>query len=976
MCGIAGALNFNDTAGPVDQAIVSSLNDLQRRRGPDGAGLWSSNDNRVVFGHRRLAIIDTSESGAQPMSDVSGRWTITFNGEIYNYRELRLELERSGRVFRTNCDTEVLINAVAQWGEQALRRLRGMFAFALWDGQQQELWLARDPYGIKPLYAATSRDTIWFASQARALARCAPVDTRYDAAALTGFYLWGYVPEPFSWWTGIRMFPAGHVQRIRLGERPSTPVPFALIQDEYIKQHDQSLAPGELHQLLLETVRDHLVSDVPVGIFLSAGIDSNAIAGLAAELGAELRTITLAFDEYSGTSADEAPIAEEAARLLRSDHVTVRMSKRDFGEAIEDFLESMDQPTIDGLNTYLISRAAAKQGLKVALSGLGGDELFGGYPSFRHVPAIIKWGKRVPFPHFSSGAVRRLSNLLTHYGVPPKVPALLSHSRDLPSAYLLRRALHLEDELNAMLDGNCVKEGLERLATLGALEGTLGQHRAAETTAHAQIALLESCWYLRNQPLRDTDWSSMAHGLEVRVPFVDIRLLERLGPAIASGVPPNKRDLAASAKHLSPRVVGRCKTGFSIPIRDWVSEHLGAPERGLRGWAKFVAGQFDCSSKLSSHPAIHQLHGGKPMHQPVGTLPGAIESNRLFDESILIFRIGSIGDTVIALPCLHKIADSFPNSRRIVVTNAPVSAKAAPLSSVLGTSGLADDFIQFSPSTRNLREILQLRDKIRKTGATTLIYLSPASLFRTLRDVAFFRCCGIRRIVGAPLSRDLRNCRVDASTGMYEREAERLARCLWRLGSIDLHDRSLWDLRLQAEEIAAAKRFLSPLGGVCFLAVNTGGKVPRNDWGDEYWIELFELLSLEYSHFAIGMLGSQDERIRSERILSNWQGPKINLCGKLTPRESAAVIQQAALFVGHDSGPMHLAAAVGTPCVAMLGDFNPPKKWHPFGGEHSVIHDMRGVRHISPQQVFAAARSAIAARREREISLQCTAAEM
>ena len=241
---------------------------------PTATGLWSSKDNRVVLGHRRLAIIDTGSSGAQPMSDATGRWVISFNGEIYNYRALRLELERLGCVFLTNSDTEVLINAVAQWGEAGLRKLRGMYAFALWDTLNQELWLVRDPYGIKPLYVAESQGTIWFASQARALATCAPVDTRRDAAALTGFYLWGHVPEPFSWWAGVRMLPAGHVQRIRVGRALSPAKSFHNIQDAYVQKPAQPLVPGELRQLMLDSVQHHLVADVPVGIFLSAGIDS------------------------------------------------------------------------------------------------------------------------------------------------------------------------------------------------------------------------------------------------------------------------------------------------------------------------------------------------------------------------------------------------------------------------------------------------------------------------------------------------------------------------------------------------------------------------------------------------------------------------------------------------------------------------------------------------------------------------------
>src|ERR1019366_4068834 len=204
-----------------------------------------------------------------------------------------------------------------------------------------------------------------------------------DAAALTGFYLWGHVPEPFSWWSGIRMLPAGHVQRIRADRPIGAPKVFSVIQDAYVAGPPQPLASGELRSLLLESVRHHMVADVPVGVFLSAGIDSNVIAALAAELGTQLRTVTLAFNEYAGTPDDEAPLAEATARLLRSDHATVRIGRDEFEELLDDFLRSMDQPSIDGLNTYLVSRAAAKQGLKVDLSGLAGDELFGGYPCFR-----------------------------------------------------------------------------------------------------------------------------------------------------------------------------------------------------------------------------------------------------------------------------------------------------------------------------------------------------------------------------------------------------------------------------------------------------------------------------------------------------------------------------------------------------------------------------------------------------------------
>ena len=591
MCGIAGGFAFSPVAERIDQAVVSRLNDLQRSRGPDGVGLWAD-DNHIVLGHRRLAIIDTGAGGAQPMADATGRWVITFNGEIYNYRALRTELEKQGCVFRTNSDTEVLINVISTWGEAGFNKLRGMYALALWDALKQELWLARDPYGIKPLYVSERQGVIWFASQARALANCVPIDTRRDAAALVGFYLWGHVPEPFSWWAGIRMFPPGHVQRVRVGSTPSAPRAFACVQDAFTKRPPQPLSSDELRELVLDSVRHHMVADVPVGVFLSAGVDSNVIAGLAAELGTKLNTITLAFDEYAGTPDDEAPLAEAAARILRSDHVTVRIGRVEFEELLDDFFKSMDQPTIDGLNTYLISRAAASQGLKVALSGLGGDELFGGYPSFWQIPNLLKWGRRIPFSKSVGHAIEAVMRTMPLPGLPPKTAGLLSHSGDIASSYLLRRALHLENELDSLLDESWLKEGLERLSTIEAINRTVGPLQTAGVSVHAQVAAIESCWYMRNQLLRDTDWSSMAHGLEVRVPFVDATLLERLGPAIASHAPPGKRDLASCVQQLPSAMLDKPKTGFTTPVRAWIGGSTGSSARGLRGWAADVHRRF------------------------------------------------------------------------------------------------------------------------------------------------------------------------------------------------------------------------------------------------------------------------------------------------------------------------------------------------------------------------------------------------
>jgi heptosyltransferase-3 len=328
-------------------------------------------------------------------------------------------------------------------------------------------------------------------------------------------------------------------------------------------------------------------------------------------------------------------------------------------------------------------------------------------------------------------------------------------------------------------------------------------------------------------------------------------------------------------------------------------------------------------------------------------------------ETILIFRIGSLGDTVVALPCFHQIARSFPNSRRIVVTDIPASQKAASVESILGNSGLIDELIYFPPPPRKIRDFLKLRAQIRETKSRTLIYIADRDLLSTLRDICFFRWCGIGHVIGAPLTRDLRFPRIDPETGYTEREAARLARCLTPLGSIDLDDPGFWDLRLQPDEISFADRKLAPLRGNNFVAINIGGKVQSKDWGNENWTALFRLMAAKYSSLALLFVGSADEVGRSAELAATWPGPTLNLCGLFGPRESAAAMKRAVLFVGHDSGPIHLAAAAGVPCVGIFGNFNIPKSWHPMGQGHRIIHNMRGVREISPEEVFAAVRSAI-----------------
>jgi asparagine synthase (glutamine-hydrolysing) len=351
---------------------------------------------------------------------------------------------------------------------------------------------------------------------------------------------------------------------------------------------------------MLDTVRHHLVADTPVGIFLSAGIDSNTIAALASVVGADLRTVTLAFEEYRGTPEDEAPLAEATAKFLGADHTTVYIGRDEFESVVDDFFDHMDQPSADGLNTYLVSRAAASLGLKVVLSGLGGDELFGGYPSFRQIPKLMRLGRFMPSGQMVGKWTERFVRALPSRSIQPKLSGLIRYSHGIENVYFLRRAMHLEADLEDLLDPSWYEPGLEMLRSDAGVKRLLSP--VSNSSIHTQIAVLESCWYMQNQLLRDADWASMAHSLEVRVPFVDAHLLAELAPAIASDRPPTKRDLCACSGELSTFISERAKTGFTTPVRKWIATEEDKHVYGLRGWAGQVHRRFREAEDRESLP--------------------------------------------------------------------------------------------------------------------------------------------------------------------------------------------------------------------------------------------------------------------------------------------------------------------------------------------------------------------------------------
>ncbi|QGZ93405.1 asparagine synthase (glutamine-hydrolyzing) [Terricaulis silvestris] len=592
MCGINGIFAYNRSAGPPHETELVATRDYMRARGPDGVGEWWSDDTRLCLGHRRLSIIDLSERALQPMESSDGRFVIVFNGEIYNHPDLRIDLESSGVRFKTTSDTETLLHLYERHGADMVHRLRGMFAFAIWDTTERSLFLARDPYGIKPLYTANDGWSFRFASQVKALLAGGKVSRDPEPAGIVGFHLWGSVPEPFTLYRDIRALPAGHTQYIDAAG-PREPKAYTSIAQLLAEGASNPAPAGEAINRIavatLDSVRAHLLADVEVGVFLSAGVDSGALLGLMRDAGQnEIRAVTLAFEEFSGGTEDEVPLARDVAKLYQAEHIVRVVSHQEFKSDLPAILQAMDQPSIDGINTWFVAKAAREVGLKVALSGLGGDEIFAGYPSFRDLP---RWVNLFALPAKIPGAGIATRALLGFLGVAkqsPKAVAMLEYGGTYSGAYLLRRGLFLPFDLKTVLDPELVRHGLRRLAPIRRLKQSMHPDPKEPIS---RVAALESANYMRNQLLRDADWAGMAHSLEIRVPLVDSELLRSIAPVISRFKPGvGKRALArAPSTPLPVSVTDRPKSGFGVPIGGWIdhSAHAIAQSKGAasRAWA-------------------------------------------------------------------------------------------------------------------------------------------------------------------------------------------------------------------------------------------------------------------------------------------------------------------------------------------------------------------------------------------------------
>ncbi len=568
MCGfvlIVGGTGGQGEPGPLRPAL-----ERMRPRGPDDEGMWQGEG--ISLGHRRLAILDLDRRATQPMHSPCGRYVAVLNGEIYNFASLRTNLQAKGTVFRTTSDTEVLLALFAEEGEVMLPKLHGMFAFVVWDKLARRAFAARDPYGIKPLYIAHTRDGVLLASQVKALLATGLVDRAPDPHGQAGFWLLGSVPDPHTWYRDIRALPAGHSAWIEEG-RMAEPRRWCDIGDAWRSAAECRLSDAEVREAvriaLRETVSRHLVADVSVAVFLSGGIDSGALAGMITEAGArDLEGVTIAYDEFAGRHEDEAPAAAALAAHYGIRHHVRRVTREEFLADLPRILAAMDQPSIDGINTWYASKAVAERGFKVVVSGVGGDELFQGYESFRQLPRVVAWRRRLGRIPGAAQALALAARAQARRSGNARWEHAADWSRTIAGAWWLRRSVHAPEDLPRLMGREQAELALRDFDAARWVEAMSGPLPSDPALALAQI---ESTTYLRNQLLRDSDWASMDHSVELRTPLVDAHLLTQLQPVLSAFVRyPGKALLAqAPGKALPPEIAGRRKTGFGIPVGRW-----------------------------------------------------------------------------------------------------------------------------------------------------------------------------------------------------------------------------------------------------------------------------------------------------------------------------------------------------------------------------------------------------------------------
>ncbi|MDD2805448.1 MAG: asparagine synthase (glutamine-hydrolyzing) [Elusimicrobiales bacterium] len=975
MCGICGF------AGVDNDGLLRAMAASLEHRGPDEDGFFSEGE-AVSLGMRRLRVIDLA-TGSQPVYNEDKTVCVVFNGEIYNFRELRRDLEAAGHKFGTNTDTEVLVHLYEEHGEKFPALLRGMFAFALWDARARKLLLARDQFGIKPLYYALAGGRLYFASELKALRLVPGLCGDLDSAALDYYFTYLYIPAPLTVYKGVNKLEPASLLVFRGGS--------ARIEKYWeLKPPDLAGQPEEFYlenirELLSKSVKEQLISDVPLGLLLSGGVDSACLLAFMAEhSGRGVKTFTAGF---SGEDAgfDETAAARATAAYFGAEHLEVPVSP-DIGAVIRKLAGHFDEPFADSsaIASYLVAKEA-RRAVTVALAGIGGDELFAGYPrhiAARFLPAYL----RVPGPlrRLAGGALSLLPESRSSFNVPGRLKRFFgSGAADFPGAY------------NAWISflGAEEKKGFYSPALFAALGGA--QLRLPGSPSGPDgILPFELGNYLPSDLLCLADRTSMASSLELRVPFTDTRLVE-----LMAGVPLAAKTRGLSLKYLlkkamagrlPPATLSAPKRGFQVPLARWQERDLKgftaeilspaavkaagvlSPEGVAAMLAEHASGRRNLYDRIHA-ASVFQLWHEHNKRNPPAAISGSwsVRGRR----KILLVNMAGLGDIVMMTPAVRVLKAAYPDARLEVLTIDRSKELAAGIPGIDRVHSVPIRYRLGGPAA--LLKFFTVLLALRREGFDALVNFSLVSSFGGLLKA---------RLINWFVTPALSSCRVQAGLGaagthtVFEEFIEKknavelIARLLPPLGIeqrdfVIGYEPSLEDKKSLSVDLAARG-----LSGRPLIGLNPGAFRPSRRWPLDRWKALAALLLQKYPSALLVVTGSAEEKELCEALKVSDR--VFNSAGLYTLGQNAALYGLMDVFITNDTGPMHLAAAVGAKTVCIFG---PGDHWRfapsvPEARKRIVRKDMPGcetpcykfhcpnpicLEAVTPQDVLAAAEELI-----------------
>ncbi len=918
MCGICGF------AGDKNEGLLRAMTASLEHRGPDEAGFFTAEEH-VSLGMRRLKIIDLA-TGSQPISNEDGTVTVVFNGEVYNFKELRKELEASGHKFRTATDTEVLVHLYEEDGEDFPKRLRGMFAFALWDSKIRRLLLGRDQFGIKPLYYALAGGKLYFASELKALRLSAGLCGELDPAALDYYFSYLYIPAPLTVYKNVFKLEPGSLLSFRSGAA-------RLVKYWRSGNRLEPVRPEEFYiegirDLLSKSVKEQLVSDVPLGLLLSGGMDSVSILAFMAEhAGKGVKAFTASFDG-GDASFDETGAARAAARRFGAEHFEIPV-KPDIGAVIRKLAGQFDEPFADSsaIANYLVTKEARRH-VTVALAGIGGDELFGGYPRHLGARLLPAYFKVPPFVRrLAGGAASLLPESRSAFNLPGRAKRFLtSGAADFAGAY---------DSWISYL-GPAEKKDFYSAGLRGALAGGWSALPGLPRTPD-EVCGFELGAYLPDDLLCLADRASMANSLELRVPFVDTRLVEFM-----AGIPLSAKTKGFTLKYLlkkamagklPPEILKGPKRGFQVPLAAWQEKELKSftaealsrenvlragvlsPEGVEKMLAEHASGRRNLYDRIHAASVFHLWldHAGR---NPPAALSGAW--NVRGRRKILLVNLAGLGDIVMMTPAVRAIKAAYPDASLELLTIDRSRELAEGLRGIDKIYSVPITYRFMGP--RALFAFFSALSELRRARFDALVNFSLVSSYAGLLKT---------RLINFIVKPALASCRALKGLGAagdftaYEEFIEKqseVALTAKLLAPLGLAPRDLYigyEPSLEERKKVSLDIAGRGLSGRPVIGLNPGAFRPSRRWPLKKWKDLAALLLEKYPRALVIVTGSPAEKGLAEELkLSDRVFPA---AGLYSVRENAALYGLMDVFITNDTGPMHIAAAVGTKTVCVFG---------------------------------------------------------